>query len=436
MAWDFETDPAFQEKLDWIDRFVREQVEPVDFLVAHPLDMDDPLRNKLIKPLQAEVKAQGLWAFHLGKELGGPGLGQLELALMNESLGRSRAAPVVFGCQAPDAGNAEILAHYGTPEQKKRYLEPLLANDIVSCFAMTEPQGGSDPKTFTTMARQEGDEWVLNGQKWFATNAIFAGFFITLAITDPDAADPYKRMSTFVVPAGTPGIRFIRNMHVVNEPGRGSHGYIAYEDVRIPADHLLGPRGEAFAVAQVRLGGGRVHHSMRTLAQCRMAFDMMCERALSRTTQGSRLADKQLVQAMIAESWLQLEQFRLFLLRTAWRIDKLRDYKKARKDIAALKALMPKVLHDIAANALQIHGSLGMTNEVPFIDQIITAFRMGIADGPTEVHKLTLARQILREYRPSDDAFPTGHLLRREAAAQARFAALLAEGDDDLLAAG
>lgn len=435
MAWDFETDPAFQKELDWIDAFVREKVEPVDFVVPHPLDMADPLRNKLIKPLQAEVKARGLWAFHLGKDLGGPGLGQLELALMNESLGRSRAAPVVFGTQAPDSGNAEVLAHYGSPEQKKRYLKPLLANDVVSCFAMTEPQGGSDPKMFTSTAVVDGDQWVLNGEKWFATNAVFANFFITLAISDPDAADPYKRMSTFIVPADTPGIRFIRNMHVVNEPGRGSHGYIAYDNVRIPKDHLLGPRGGAFTVAQVRLGGGRIHHAMRTLAQCKMAFDMMCERALSRTTQGSRLADKQMVQGMIADSWLQLEQFRLFLLRTAWKIDREQDYNKVRKDIAAVKALMPRVLHDIAANALQIHGSLGMTNEVPFIDQIITAFRMGIADGPTEVHKVTLAKQVLRDYAPAEGPFPTHHLVRKREEAMERFRELLEAGDDDLLGA-
>lgn len=434
VAWDFETDPEFQPELDWIDAFVREQVEPVDLAVPNPLDMQDPLRNRLIKPLQAQIKARGLWAFHLGRELGGPGLGQVQLALMNESLGRSRAAPTVFGCQAPDSGNAEVLAHYGTPEQKRRYLEPLLANEIVSCFAMTEPQGGSDPKMFTTTARLEGDQWVLDGEKWFATNAAFASFFITLAVTDPDAADPYRRMSTFIVPADTPGIRFIRNMHVVNEPGRGSHGYIAFEHVRIPADHMLGGRGDAFKVAQVRLGGGRVHHAMRTLGQCKLAFDMMCERALSRHTQGEVLADKQLVQAMIADSWLKLEQFRLLLLRTAWRIDRAGDYRKVRKDIAAVKAAMPGVLHDIAANALQIHGSLGMTNEVPFVDQIITAFRMGIADGPTEVHKLTLAKQLLRDYAPSPDLFPTRHAPKRRAAALERFRALLDGADGDLLA--
>ncbi|MDO9443209.1 MAG: acyl-CoA dehydrogenase family protein, partial [Beijerinckiaceae bacterium] len=177
MSWDFETEPAFQRELDWIEAFVREQVEPVDFVVPHPLDMKDPRRNALIKPLQAEVKARGLWAFHLGKELGGPGHGQLQLALMNEHLGRSRAAPVVFGCQAPDSGNAEILAHYGSTEQKRRYLQPLLANDIVSCFAMTEPQGGSDPKMFTTAAILDGEQWVINGEKWFATNAAFADFY-------------------------------------------------------------------------------------------------------------------------------------------------------------------------------------------------------------------------------------------------------------------
>jgi len=425
MAWDFETDPAFQTELDWIDSFVRDKVEPVDFIVPEPLDMANELRNAVIKPLQDQVKARGLWAFHLGKELGGPGRGQVQLALMNEILGRSRAAPVVFGCQAPDSGNAEVLAHFGTPEQKKIYLAPLLANEICSSFAMTEPQAGSDPKMFEMTAVSEGDEWVLNGKKWFATNAVFASFFITMAITDPDAANPYKRMSIFIVRADTPGIRFIRNMQVVNEPGNGSHGYIAFDDVRISADHLLGPRGEAFRVTQVRLGGGRVHHAMRSLAQCRIAFDMMCERALSRQTQGTNLSDKQLVQGMIADSWMQLEQFRLLLMRTAWKIDKEQDYKKVRKDIAAVKAVMPRVLHDIAANALQIHGSLGMTNEVPFIDQIITSFRMGLADGPTEVHKVTLAKQILRDYKPSADDFPTHHTLRRHEAALHQYADLI-----------
>ncbi|MFP5462687.1 MAG: acyl-CoA dehydrogenase family protein, partial [Gammaproteobacteria bacterium] len=198
MGWDFETDAEFQEQLDWVRDFVRAEVEPLDQVLGHPADVHDARRNALVRPLQAEVRKRRLWACHLGPELGGQGYGQVKLALLNEILGRSLYGPTVFGCQAPDSGNAEILAHYGTPEQKKKYLEPLLANDIVSCFAMTEPQGGADPKVFTTTAVRDGDHWVLNGQKWFASHARYAEFLITMAITDPDAP-PYQRMSMFIV---------------------------------------------------------------------------------------------------------------------------------------------------------------------------------------------------------------------------------------------
>ena len=421
MAWDFETPEDLQAELDWIDEFVREQVEPLDYIVHDPLDLANEQRNRLLKPLQERVKEKGLWGLHLGPELGGPGRGQLELTLINEILGRSLNAPTVFGCQAPDAGNAEILAHYGTEEQKSRYLKPLLANEIASCFAMTEPQGGADPKMIDTAAKPEGDHWVLNGSKWFATNARFASFYITLAVTDPDAENPYQRQSVFIIPADTPGIEFIRHCGVANEPGLPSHSYLQFQNVRIPRDHLLGKQGRGFVVTQVRLGGGRIHHAMRTLAQCKMAFDMMCERALSRITQGEVLADKQFVQDMIAESWMAIEQYRLLLLQTAWKADKFGDYKKIRKDIAAVKILMPRVLQQVAANALQIHGSLGITNEMPFANQIITAYRMGIADGPTEVQKVTLAKQILRDYEACDDLFPSAHGLKRAATAHALY---------------
>lgn len=413
MSWSFETPPELQAELDWVDEFVRENVEPLDHVVHDPLDMQNETRNKLIKPLQQQVKEKGLWAFHLGKSLGGPGRGQVELALLNEIIGRSLNGPVVFGCQAPDAGNAEILAHYGTPEQQERYLKPLLANEIASCFAMTEPQGGADPKMIAATAVRDGDDWVLNGQKWFATNARFASFFITLAVTDPEAQDPYKRQSVFIVPTDTQGIEFIRHCGVANEPGQPSHSYLQFNNVRVPGDHLLGKRGEGFVVTQVRLGGGRIHHAMRTLAQCQRAFDMTCERALSRTTQGETLARKQLIQDMIAESWMEIQQYRLLLLQTAWKFDKYQDYNKIRKDISAIKVLMPRVLHNVASRALQIHGSLGITNEMPFANQIITSYRMGIADGPTEVHKVTIAKQVLRDYQAVDDLFPSEHALKK-----------------------
>jgi acyl-CoA dehydrogenase len=344
---------------------------------------------------------------------------------MNESLGRSRAAPVVFGVQAPDSGNAEILAHFGTPEHKARYLQPLLDNEIVSCFALTEPHGGSDPTQVETRAVQHGDHWVLTGEKWFATNARFARFAIVVALTDPDVADRHKRLSAFIMPMDLPGVHIVRNLQVVNEPGDGAHAHLRLDGVRVPADHLLGPRGGAFMVAQVRLGNGRIHHAMRTLAQCQLAFELMCERPLARSVVGGRLADKQLVQAMIADSWLDLEQFRLLLLRTAWKIDHSQDARAVRLDIAAVKTLMPRVLHDIAARALQIHGALGMTNDVPFIDQLITSFRMGLADGPTEVHKLTLAKEVLRTRSAHPSGKPSYNAASRRAAALERFAALL-----------
>ena len=431
MGWDFETDADYQRELDWVDEFVRSEVEPVDMLVPNAWDVRDPLRNRLIKPLQKKVRERRLWACHLGPHLGGPGYGQVKLALLNEVLGRSHSAPIVFGCQAPDSGNAEILAHYGTDELKKRYLEPLLEGEIMSCFSMTEPQGGSDPTSFTTRAERDGDEWVINGEKWFSSHASFASFFIVLAVTDPEAA-PHRRQSMFVVPADTPGITVVRDVGTVGHEGPATHAYLRYEDVRVPADHLLGERGQGFAVAQTRLGGGRIHHAMRTVGLVRRSFEMMCERALSRQTKGESLANKQLVQAMIADSWIEMEQFRLLVLRTAWRIDRYEDYQRVRGDISAVKAAMPKVLHDVASRALQIHGSLGISTEMPFGAWVMESFHMGLADGATEVHKTSLARTLLGSFRAAPGLFPTGHLPTRRAAARE----LLADRIEEAVAAG
>jgi len=423
MSWDFETDPAFQRDLDWIDEFVREEIEPLDFIIGHPNDFTDPNRTKLIPRLQAEVKRRKLWACHLGADLGGQGYGQVKLALMNEILGRAKCAPIVFGCQAPDSGNAEILAHYGTPAQKDRYLAPLLENKICSCYSMTEPQGGADPKVFTCRAELRGDEWVINGEKWFSSNARYAAFLIVMAVTDPDAP-PYQRMSMFIVPIETPGIEIVRNVAVGYE-SEGAHAYIRYTNVKIPRDHLLGEPGQGFIVAQTRLGGGRIHHAMRTVGKIRHAFDLMCERALSRTTQGEVLAQKQLVQAMIADSWIDIEQFRLFVLRTAWKIDKTKNYREVRADISAVKATMPRVYHDVYARALQIHGSIGLSTEMPFAAGVLDSFHMGLADGPTEVHKVTVARQVLGRYQGTEEVFPEYHLVRRREAAILKYAHLL-----------
>src|SRR5579862_4609087 len=424
MAWDFETDPEFQKKLDWIEEFMTDEVEPISHLGMAVWGSEG--REKFIKPMQAEVKAQGLWACHLGPELGGQGYGQLRLALMNEKLGRNGLAPTVFGCQAPDTGNAEIIAHYGTPEQKEKWLKPLLEGEIRSAFSMSEPTGGSDPLTFKTRAELDGDEWVINGEKWFSSGSRYAKLLVVYAVTDPDAKNPYERTSIFLVPKDTPGVETIRNIGVGGE-GEGGHGYLRYNNVRVPKDALLGERGGAFIIAQTRLGGGRVHHAMRTVGACQYAFDLMCRRAVSRQTRTGRLADFQMVQEQIADAWIQLQQFRLLVMRTAWLIDKHKDYKLVRKDIAAIKVAMPKVYHDIAAAALHLHGAIGVSNEMPFMGMVTSALVMGIADGPTEVHKVTVAKQVLMDYRPSNELFPAYHLPKLRESARDRFAEELGE---------
>src|SRR3954454_10988930 len=426
MAWDFETDPEFQAKLDWADEFVREEIEPLDTLFGELAytPLDDKLR-KVVDPLKQRVREQSLWAAHLGPELGGEGYGQLKLALLNEILGRSSWAPIIFGTQAPDTGNAEIIAHYGTPEQKERYLRPLLEGELFSSYSMTEPQGGADPTRFTTSAVRDGDHWVINGWKYFSSNANTAAFLIVMVVTNPDVS-PYQGMSMFLLPTDTPGVTIVRNVGLYGErDDEGSHALIHYENVRVPDSALLGGEGQAFVIAQTRLGGGRIHHAMRTIGLAQKALDMMCERALSRETAGSLLSDKQAVQGYIADSYAQLKQFRLMVLYTAWEIDKYNDYKKVRKDIAAVKVVMPTVLHDIAWRAMPVHGALGVTNEMPFLGMVTGAAVMGLADGPTEVHKTTVAKQVLRDYRPSNDIWPTEWIPRKREAAQEKYAEYL-----------
>lgn len=424
--WDFSTEPEFQEKLDWIAEFVTNEIEPLDLAFSSHVvyDRSHPVHRTVIPPLQEQVKAQNLWACHLGPDLGGLGYGQLKLGLMNEILGRSSFAPMVFGCQAPDSGNAEILAHYGTEEQKAKYLQPLLDGKIVSCYSMTEPQAGSDPAQFTCRAWKDGDEWVIDGEKWFSSNLRYASFAIVMAVTDPDVP-VYQGTSMFLVPTDTPGIEIIRNVGLGGEePDEGSHAYVRYNNVRVPADHVLGGEGQAFVIAQTRLGGGRIHHAMRTVGVCQRAFDMMCERALSRVTQGEVLAKKQMVQEKVADSYIQLQGFRLQVLHAAWVIDQ-QGGAAARTEIAMVKVLTPKVLHDIVYNALHLHGSLGTSNEMPLMGLWAMMPVMGIADGPTEVHKVTIARKVLKGYKPSEGLFPSAHLPPRVAAARERFADLL-----------
>jgi acyl-CoA dehydrogenase len=427
-VWSFETEPAFEQQLDWIRGFVRDEIEPIDSLFHQDqcYNPHNAALRAILKPLQEEVRRRGFWACHLPPALGGYGYGQVRLALMNEILGRSFFAPTVFGTAAPDTGNAEILAHFGTNAQKQNYLRPLLDGDIVSCFSMTEPQGGADPRQFQCRAsRQPDGSWRMNGRKWYSSNARWASFLIVMVITDP-SVPVHEGASMFVVPAERPGVRILRNVGTAFDlPGTGSEGYIAYEDVRLTDEDLLGAEGAAFHIAQFRLGGGRVHHAMRSVGLAAKVLDMICERVLSRRTQGSLLGEKQMVQEILADSWIELEQFRLFVMRTAWKIDRLNDYKQVREDIAAAKILASRVLMGLTSRAMHLHGSLGISNEMPFGDMLLRGFVMGIADGPDEVHKVTIARRLLSGREAARGLFPSTHVPAVTLSAMRKYAAAL-----------
>jgi acyl-CoA dehydrogenase len=432
--WNFETDPEFQTALDWMDEFVTNEVEPLDLFfngIKHAnYDPGITLAGKMMAPLKEKVKDRGLWACHLTPELGGEGWGQLQLALMNEILGRSGFAPRVFGCQAPDTGNAELIAHFGNEEQKEKYLKPLLEGEIVSCFSMTEPQGGADPKVFQCRATREGDEYVIEGEKWFSSNAKFAEFLLVMVVTDPDVPI-HTGASILLVPKGTPGMEIVRNVGLIGEEiGEGSHGYMRFNKARVPVANRIGEEGQGFAAAQTRLGGGRVHHAMRTVASLKKSFDMICERAVSRYTQGTRLGDKQIVQEMIADSYVQMQQFRLHVIYTAWLIDKKQNYdREVRREIAAIKVATASVLHDVTWRAIHLHGSLGTTNEMPLAQMWSGVATMATVDGPTEVHKTTIARSVLRDREPAKGLFPSAHLIPRIEAARLKYSEHVEELD-------
>jgi acyl-CoA dehydrogenase len=412
---DFSLEPEFEAKLEWIRNFVREEVEPLDAIFDYstnaPYDVTNKGAMEILRKLQAEVREQGLWAPHLDPELGGLGFGQAKLCFINEILGRSNWAPRVFGAQAPDSGNSEILARFGTQEQKDRFLKPLLDGEIISCYSMTEPDGGSDPTNFSTRAVKDGDEWVITGEKWFSSNAKYAAFLITPVITHPEA-EPHRRMTMFLVPRETPGLNFRRNVGLWGEKGeKATHVFMHYDSVRLPESAILGAPGEGFRVAQSRLGGGRIHHAMRTVGLCQKALEMACERAVSRKTRGGMISELGVVQDQIGGWWAKLQQFRLLVLHTAWLYDQGEaKQREAYIQTAAVKVMTAEVSETIIWGAAHLHGSLGASNEMRFGQMIGAAFRMGIVDGPTELHRATLGRQILKRTPPAAGRFPTDHL--------------------------
>lgn len=415
MAWDFSTDPEWDAQLTWMREFLREEVLPLE-----TLGLDHETFRRLIRPLQEQVKDRGLWAAHLDPELGGAGFGQVKLALMHEVLGASDLGPPVFGNQAPDSGNIELIAIAGDERQKEQWMQPLLDGDILSAFSMTELGTGSDPTQFTTTAVRDGDEWVVNGRKWFVSNADRSAFHIVMCVTDADA-DRHRRQSMIIVPTETPGIE-MRPLGLLNDPTHvgpvHDHCEVVYSDVRVPAENILGEVGDAFLLAQKRLGPGRIHHCMRWLGVARRAFDDMCERAVSMSVHGGRLAEKQFIQDFIALSAAEMEASRLLTLHAAWKMD-LVGASNCRVEIAMIKYHGAKVMHDVLDRAIQVYGSLGLSTDMPLQEMYAYSRAARLYDGPDEVHKATVAKLLSREYEPV--AVPTDHIPTRRVAALEKY---------------
>ncbi len=391
---DFTLTPEVRELRRQVSSFMQEYIYPNEPLLAR----EDDEAEALMKELQARVKALGMWALFIGPEAGGTGKGFLPYAYVNEIIGRSPYAPRAFGCQAPDTGNAEVLHLFGTREQKERWMKPLVAGEIRSFFSMTEPEvSGADPTNLQTRAVRDGDEWVINGHKWFSSSADGASFAIVMANTDPDAA-PHRRFSMIAVPTPTPGFELVRNVRVMGHEGHGhsTHGEVRYTDVRVPVTNTLGNVGDGFLIAQKRLGPGRIHHCMRWLGQAQRAFELLCQRALSRHAFGGPLADKQTVQNWIADSVAEIQASRLLTLHAAHKIDSGED---PRVEISLIKFYGAQMLHNVIDRAIQVHGALGVTEDTPLAAMYRAARGARIYDGPDEVHRMVVARRVLRAFK-------------------------------------
>jgi acyl-CoA dehydrogenase len=381
------------ERLEQVRAIMHDRVLPNEAA----LDREDEAADAIVAELQAEVKAAGLWAPHVPPDAGGTGTGFLDYAYLNEQVGRTLWGQLVFGCQAPDAGNAEILHLFGTGEQKERWLSPLVAGDIRSFFSMTEPEvPGSDPTTLRTRAVRDGDDYVIDGHKWFSSGAEGAAFGIVMAVTDPDA-EPHRRASQIIVPADTPGVEVVRAIPTMGHRGRNwtTHCEVRYTNVRVPVANLLGDEGSGFLIAQKRLGPGRIHHVMRWLGQMQRAFELMCTYSLEREAFGEPLAQKQTVQNWIADSYAEIQACRLTTLDAAHKID---AGDEARVEISAIKFSAARVLQDVIDRAIQVHGARGLTDETPLAQMAMHARAGRIYDGPDEVHRQVVARRILKAF--------------------------------------
>jgi acyl-CoA dehydrogenase len=415
---DFNPSPEVAELRERVLDFMDEEIYPQEREIMEALDEEVgpgiPYPANLAA-VREKARNDGLWNLFMPDERFGPGLKNWEYGLLCEEMGRSpMAAPMAFNCSAPDTGNMEILAEHGTPEQRERWLEPLLEGRIRSCFSMTEPEvSGSDPTLLQARAELDGDEWVINGHKWFTSGAVGADLAIAMVVTDPDA-HPYARASMICVPTDNPGFNLVRPISVMGHDGGPGHCEIRYEDCRVPKEFLLGERGAGFAVAQDRLGPGRIHHCMRAIGTAERAHEMMCRRANERSAFGGPLGDKQFVQESIATSRMEIDQARLLTLYAAWKMD-TEGKRAARQAISAIKIVAANMVMDVLDRAIQIHGSLGMTDDTPLAIMWRFSRMLRLADGPDEVHKMVLARRELNRWAKRAEAEAEGNLEPRHA---------------------
>jgi acyl-CoA dehydrogenase len=395
---DFNPSPEVESLRERIEAFMADHVFPVEAEAIQAID--DEVKPGVAYPeilieIRAKAKDQGLWNLFLPDDEYGAGLSNWEYGILCEQMGRSPiVAPMAFNCSAPDTGNMEILVDHGTPEQKDRYLQPLLDGETRSCFSMTEPEvSGSDPTTLRTRAELVDGEWVINGHKWFTSGAVGADFAIAMVVTDPEAA-PYNRASMILVPLDNPGFELVRPVPVMGHDKGPGHCEVRYTDCRVPESNLLGERGAGFVIAQDRLGPGRIHHCMRAIGTAERAIEMMCERANTRQSFGEPLAEKQFVQDFIATSRMEVDQARLLTLYAAWQMD-TEGKRRARQAISMIKVVAANVVMDVLDRAIQVHGALGMSDDTPLAGMWRFLRMLRVADGPDEVHKMVIARREL-----------------------------------------
>jgi acyl-CoA dehydrogenase len=399
---DFELTDRCVEFQERVQAFMDERIYPAEPVLHEQLQAADTpyFHPPIVEELKEEARARGLWNLFHPHEEWGPGLSNAEYAPLAEIMGRSvTLAPEAMNCSAPDTGNMEVLTLFGTDEHKERWLKPLLDGEIRSAFAMTEPAvASSDATNIETRIERDGDEYVINGRKWWTTNVLHPNceVLIVMGKTNFDAA-PHKQQSMLVVPLDTPGITVVRGLSVFGYEDREGHGEVNFEDVRVPLSAVLSSEGDGFAIAQARLGPGRIHHCMRSIGAAERALDMICERALGRETFGKPVAENANIQDWIAEARIELEMIRLLTMKTAWLMDTVGN-KHARTEIAAIKVAAPQVAQKILDRAIQVHGGGGVSGDFPLAENWAHQRTLRLADGPDEVHKRTIARMELRRF--------------------------------------